>query len=428
MTAARAAGARVKTKAKATKAKATKATKAKPAAKPKPKPKPAAKATRKPAPTKAKPKPKAKPKAKPARKARATKSRATQAPAPRRAKPTRSPQLSVVSIVDSRRPIAGLRRLLDSIGVVATAREGELVLGAAQLLLLPVAHDGRGSDDVREILDLIIGRWGGFPEPSGFQAQEFLRNALAAVGDDRVRLAQLAALVPVDASPELRLRVACAFAYAGDRLAMLRAASAAVSSGITATQLLRDPDLAAYVDDPQLLAMLDRYDRSAPVIELDVAPHLASVRGALDGVVRTLRRYGERAVLAPGASVDAIRGVERTRRMQLPNDYRALLTIADGLVLWDHAFFGTADYRTPSPLAQRAHDFFASARDGLAGCVPLAYWGQPSDWLLYDPHGHVRGGDPGYLLVLDATECPLDGLTHALARFDLIARDVLGTN
>jgi hypothetical protein len=67
-------------------------------------------------------------------------------------------------------------------------------------------------------------------------------------------------------------------------------------------------------------------------------------------------------------------------------------------------------------------------RSGIDECIPLANGGQPNDWLLYDPHGHVRGGAPGYVLMLNADECPLDGLAHALDRFERIAREVLGTN
>jgi hypothetical protein len=156
------------------------------------------------------------------------------------------------------------------------------------------------------------------------------------------------------------------------------------------------------------------------------------VRASLDSAVKTLREYGEVAKLEPPASLDAILAAERTRKVQLPNDYRALLTMCDGLTLWDHTFFGTVDYRNETTLAKSARAYIESAlqvgRTGIDECVPLANWGQPNDWLLYDPHGHVRGGAPGYVLMLNADECPLDGLAHALDRFERIARDVLGTN
>ena len=105
---------------------------------------------------------------------------------------------------------------------------------------------------------------------------------------------------------------------------------------------------------------------------------------------------------------------------------------SDGLTLWDHTFFATVDYKNETALAKSARAYIdTSAQNGRTGideCVPLANWGQPNDWLLYDPHGHVRGGAPGYVLMLNADECPLDGLAHALDRFERIARDVLGTN
>ena len=43
--------------------------------------------------------------------------------------------------------------------------------------------------------------------------------------------------------------------------------------------------------------------------------------------------------------------------MQLPNDYRALLTICDGLTLWDHTFFGTVDYKNQTELAKSARRY-----------------------------------------------------------------------
>jgi hypothetical protein len=156
------------------------------------------------------------------------------------------------------------------------------------------------------------------------------------------------------------------------------------------------------------------------------------VRASLDSAVKTLREFGEVAKLEPPANLDLVLSAERIRKVQLPNDYRALLTLSDGLTLWDHTFFGTVDYRNETDLAKSARAYLEQSarygRTGIEECVPLANWGQPNDWLLYDPHGHVRGGAPGYVLMLNADECPLDGLAHALDRFERIARDVLGTN
>ncbi|MBA3818448.1 MAG: SMI1/KNR4 family protein [Deltaproteobacteria bacterium] len=407
-------------------AKAKAKAKAKPAAKPKAKP--AAKPRAKPA---AKPKAAAKSKApsKPAAKPKAAAQAppATVRPAPISA--TRSGG-EVVRILDAPDPIAALRELLAGISGGATIRQGQIALGAAQLVLLPIAAEHRGGAEVKELLDLVLGRWTSFPERSGFHAQELLLNAFAAVGDDRERIARLTALVPMDASPELRFNVACALAVAGDRDAMIRAIESALAAGVSSSQFRRDPDFDGFRDDPHFEAVLDR--AAAPAIPVDVTPYLATVRSSLDSAVRTLREFGEVARLDAPAALDAVLAAERVRKIQLPNDYRALLTICDGMTLWDHAFLGTVDYRNDTDLAKSARAYLeASATAGTIGldeCVPLANWGQPNDWLLYDPHGRFRSGTPGYLLMLNADECPLDGLSHALDRFERIARDVFGTN
>ena len=336
----------------------------------------------------------------------------------------------VVRILESDDPIGTLRAFLDGITGGATVQEGQIALGSAQLMLLPIAREGRGGPEVKELLDLVLGRWTTFPDRTGFHAQEFLRNAFAAVGNDRERIARLTALVPVDASPELRFNVACALAVAGERDSMLRAVEAALSAGASAAAFRNDADFAPYREDTQLEIVLAR--AAPPGIPVDIGPHVPVVRASLDSAVKTLREFGEVAKLEPPATLELILGAERIRKVQLPNDYRALLTLSDGLALWDHTFFGTMDYRNDTALAKSAREYLEqSARYGRTGideCVPLANWGQPNDWLLYDPHGRVRGGAPGYVLMLNADECPLDGLAHALDRFERIARDVLGTN
>lgn len=336
----------------------------------------------------------------------------------------------VVRILESVDPIGALRAFLDGLAGPATVQEGQIALGSAQLMLLPIAREGRGGPEVKALLDLVLGRWTTFPDRTGFHAQEFLRNAFAAVGNDRERIARLTALVPLDASPELRFNLACALAVAGERDAMLRAIEAALAAGVSTSAFATDDDFAAYRDDPGFVAVLER--ATPPPIPIDIGPHVPIVRASLDSAVKTLREFGEVAKLEPPATLDAILGAERAGRIQLPNDYRALLAISDGLTLWDHVFLGTVDYRAATELARSARAYLEqSARGGRAGieaCVPLANWGQPNDWLLYDPHGRVRGGAPGYVLMLNADECPLDGLAHALDRFERIARDVLGTN
>ncbi|HEX8112741.1 MAG TPA: hypothetical protein VF516_33650, partial [Kofleriaceae bacterium] len=140
----------------------------------------------------------------------------------------------MVKVLESRQPIEALRKFLARIPGQATMEQGQIALGSAQLMLLPIAHEHRGGDEVKQLLDLVLARWDAFPDRSGFHAQEFLRNAFAAVGDDRGRIARLSALVPPDATSELRFNMAGAYAIAGDRPAMLHALEAALAIGATA--------------------------------------------------------------------------------------------------------------------------------------------------------------------------------------------------
>ncbi|MEJ7596996.1 MAG: SMI1/KNR4 family protein [Kofleriaceae bacterium] len=393
--------------------------------------------------SKSPPKPTAKPAAKPKAKSPAKPARAKPArrPATRRASrasvpaphvllPSSSPTGTVVQILDAERPVDALRAFLDAIAGPTTPDQGQIVLGAAQLALLPLTHEHRGGSEVMELLDLVLARWTDFPDRNGFHAQELLRNAFAAVGGDRERIAKLAALVPIDATPELRFNVASAFALAGQRDAMLRAVAAALAVGASTNQFIRDPDFAEYTDDPELRGLLLR--ATAPAIPVDTTPHLAPLRAALDSVIETLEQLGAPPTLAAPASLDAILAAEQVAKLQLPNEYRALLTLSDGPKLWEYRFLGTADYHGSTDLADQARSYFEIAgRYGPAGiddCVPLANCGQPNDWLLYDPHGRIRGGQPGIVMMLNADEQAFEGLVAALEYLESIARDVLETN
>jgi len=394
----------------------------------------------------AKTKPKAKAKktatpAKRARKAAAPKTETKRKPAaPRKPQRTAAPRKqpakavsgggAIVRILDAKRPIEALRKFLAGIQGTLSVQEGQIVLGSAHLILAPLAAEHRGGPEVMQLLDLVLSRWAEFPDRSGFHAQELLRNAFAAVGGDRERVGQLSALVPVDAGAELRFAHACALAVAGDRTAMLRAVESALASGVSPGQFRRAPELAPYADEPAFETLLER--ASAPLIPVDIDPHVSVVRAALDEVTRMLREFGEHVKLEAPATLDTVLTCERVAKIQLPNDYRALLTLTDGMTLTDNRFFGTVDYRNDTKLARDAREFVARiARNGhrtLDECVPLANWGQPNDWLLYDPYGRLRGGGPGYVLRLASEQVALDGLAHALERFERLMRDVLGTN
>ena len=138
----------------------------------------------------------------------------------------------VVEILDDPHPIGALRRFLDSLKGEATPQQAQIALGSAQLMLLPIAREHRGGTEVKELIDLMLQHWSDFGDRRrGFHAQEFLRNAFAAVGVDRERIAQLEALVPTNATAELLFNVACAHAVARDKVAMLRAVEAALEAG-----------------------------------------------------------------------------------------------------------------------------------------------------------------------------------------------------
>ncbi|CAN5450069.1 hypothetical protein BH11MYX1_BH11MYX1_32320 [soil metagenome] len=335
----------------------------------------------------------------------------------------------VVEILDDPHPIGALRRFLDSVKGATTEQQAEIALGSAQLLLLPIARESRGGPEVKELLDLVLQRWSDFGDRRfGFHAQEFLRNAFAAVGVDLERIAQLQAAVPADASAELLFEIACASAVARDKVAMLRAVEAALAAGATAAQFRREPDFAPYVTDAGLAVLLARAD--LPTIPVDVDPFLSPVRDALDSLLVVLKELGGQVELRPPARLDTILDAERAAKVSLPNDYRAFLSITNGMRLLDREFLATVDYRDPTLLAQRAHHFVHAdyAAGGLSDCVPVASWGQPEDWLLYDPRGRVRGGRPGYLATNGKEEIILADLVAALGWLEELTRDILGTN
>jgi hypothetical protein len=299
-------------------------------------------------------------------------------------------------------------------------------------MLLPIAREHRGGTEVKELVDLMLQHWPDFGERRrGFHAQEFLRNALAAIGVDRDRISKLEDLIPPGASSELLFNLACAHAVARDKVAMLKAVERALEAGVSPSQFRRDHEFAPYARDPDLAHVLARAE--VPAIPVDVEPYISLIRGSLDILVATLREYGESIELHPPVRLDAILDAERARKISLPNDYRALLTITNGMALWDHTFLGVGDYRESTPLAQRAQHYLemlvSFGRTGIHDCVPIANWGQPNDWLLYDRRGSLRGGDePGYVLMLNSDEHALSDLSAALQHLEYIARETFGTN
>jgi hypothetical protein len=338
--------------------------------------------------------------------------------------------LPVLEILEDEHPIGALRRFLETIRGQATPQQAQIVLGSAQLMLLPSAREHeRGTPEVRELVDLVLRHWEDFGERRrGFHAQEFLRNALVAIGVDRDRTARLEELVPPHPTNELLFSLACAHAVSRDKVAMLRAVERALEAGASPTDFRREADFAPYANDPDLSIILSRAE--VPPIPVDIDPYLPGVRAALDSLLSTLKEFGESVELRPGVRLDAILDAERAGKISLPNDYRALLTLTNGMRLWEHEFFGAGDYREHTKLATRAHHYLESSFGvtGLVECVPVANWGQPDDWLLYDPRGRLRGGEAGYVLRAGDVEEPVEDLAAALVRMEHLAREVLGTN
>jgi hypothetical protein len=163
-------------------------------------------------------------------------------------------------------------------------------------------------------------------------------------------------------------------------------------------------------------------------IPVDVAPYVRPVRDALAEVKATLEELGGTVEVAPPADLDAVLASERAAHIQLPNDFRALLTITNGCTLFDRAFFSLDDYRSETALAKKARAFLTAAPEGVDECIPLANWGQETEWLLWDPHGHGRRGRPGYVVMLDEHESTYDDLVSVLEGIAVHARDALSTN
>ena len=329
----------------------------------------------------------------------------------------------VVEILEDAYPIGALRRFLDSIKGAATEQQAQIALGAAQLLLLPIARESRGGLEVKELVDLVLERWTDWGDAgSGFHGKEFLRNALAAVGVDRRRIAALQARVGADAPSELLFGLAAAHAVARDKVALLQATAAALSAGTPPSEFRRDVDFAPYANDPDLADLLASAD--LPAIELDIDPHVIPVRRALDSLIDVLTELGAHIELRPPVRPTTILEAERIAKLSLPNDYRALLTVANGMRLWNREFLGIADYRDFTMLTARAHQFLHAdyAFPGVAHCVPLANWGHPSDWLLYDPRGQLRGDQPGYVAVIGSEKKLLEGLVAAMVWLEELAR------
>jgi hypothetical protein len=338
--------------------------------------------------------------------------------------PWRSPSADdVADLLTSDDPIAGLADWLDALPAKPSLADVQAVLGCATLLLARLAHEDRGGERPKAVIDGMLVHWGALGAPSP-HAEEFLRNALAAIGNDRARLARLAALVPAGSkAPELLFNLACANALAGDERGLLAALDRALAAGVAPAQVEREPDLAAWTARPAVRALLAKYGPPEIPVDASAIERLsARLRSAVRALVDLVQKHEEAPEIALGepATIGQILDAERARGVSLPNDYRALLTVHDGGTVDDLELLGTQDLANESRLWQRGREFVqTSAEYGQAGidaCIPVANLGQPNNWLLWDPIGTVRGGEPGYVVVLTADELPVEDLAAALER------------
>ncbi len=320
----------------------------------------------------------------------------------------------VLEILESDAPIDALRRYLAGVGESPTPLDSQVVVRTATLLLESFGRERRGSDEVRQLVDLVLSRWTSLPDRDGFHGTELLSTALSMLGDDPPRLARLVAALPESPTGEVLLELAAAHARVDDRRRMLDAVRRALEAGLLPSEVRSHPDLAARLARPDrdLDALLEF--ATHPRVPVDVERHVPEVRSALRRLVRTLEGLGVRPRLPAPASLDHVLETERLVGIELPNDARALLTLTDGAELWEKKFLGCDDYRRgPARIGDR---------------VAIANWGQPDDWLLYDPDGRTRGGEPGYVLVIDAAESIEHDLVGVLDLIVATASDVLGTN
>jgi hypothetical protein len=321
----------------------------------------------------------------------------------------------ILDILQSARPVGGFTKMANGLVGRVGKEDAEAFLSCATLLLARFGTQARGGREVREIVDLVLSRWNGLPQ-RGFHAEELLRNALAAIGSDAIRYALLAARVPKGkVEAQLPFNVACAAALAGDEKGMLVAMERALKAGVSPKQIQGDEDLRKIALTPKAKKLLAAF--APKPIPVAIKPHLAAVARALAVASRPFEKRGHRVKLGKPAAATRIAAAEKKAKVSFPNDYRALLTLNDGVRLYDNVILGTADWAGGKVLASSRRfidDSVAYGATGLDDCFPIANLGQPNDWLLYDPRGAARGGKAGYLIILNADELPMKSLVHAL--------------
>ncbi len=321
----------------------------------------------------------------------------------------------VLDILQSARPVGGFTKMANGLTGRIGKEDAEAFLSCATLLLARFGTQARGGREVREIVDLVLARWSGLPQ-RGFHAEELLRNALAAIGKDAARYAALGAHIPKGkVEAQLVFNLACAAALVGDEKGMLTAMDRALRAGVSPKQIQGDDDLRRAADKPNVKKLLAAF--APKPIKVAVKPHVASVKKALAVAARPFEKRGHAVKYGKPAALSRIAAAEKKAKVSFPNDYRALLTMHDGITLYDNVILGTADWAGGKVMGS-AHRFIADGvaygATGLDDCFPIANLGQPNDWLLYDPRGAARGGKAGYLIMLNADELPMKGLVQAL--------------
>ena len=199
-------------------------------------------------------------------------------------------------------------------------------------MLLPIAREHRGGrrgQGARRPRARALADFG--DRRTGFHAQEFLRNAFAAIGVDRERIARLEALVPPDASAELLFSLASRArgrARQGRDAARGRARARSGRDGRASSVAIATSRRTS--DDPDLR----RACSPAPSCRRSRSTSSPTCGACAPRSTRWSTRC---ASSASASSCARRRGSTRSstssapRKISLPNDYRALLAITNGM-------------------------------------------------------------------------------------------------
>ncbi|HEU0030014.1 MAG TPA: SMI1/KNR4 family protein [Kofleriaceae bacterium] len=318
---------------------------------------------------------------------------------------------------------ARFRALVDGLpdGKLAKA-DAEAVLGLGAIALAGFAGT-RGDREAERVIAAVLARLPQLPK-RGYHFEQFVRNALGVVGPERLPAVERLVPATVD-EPAIHLNLACARAAAGDRRGVIAAIERGLAAGMSRHAFANDPELAAMLATKQVAALLS--PPKLPAIAWDVAPHVARLSKIVQAFAAKCVAQGDWLELGHASTKSAIVAVEKQLGVPLPNDFRAFLTLHDGLKAGHFGYghrrvsgdeiLGLADLgggkrTSDTQLAKWAREWLdGQARHGsstILDCVPLATFTQTSNWVLYDPIGHYlaevtgKRARPGYIMQMNA--------------------------